>query len=350
VRFRKVGVKRVSADNSLKNSYKMGRGQLPVALPQPPTIGLARAYGTTSMEVAFTPEVLGGTATTFTVTSIPHGITKTGATSPLLVTGLTASTNYSFVVKANNAIGSSANSSASNVAAAQVATSLTGGTISYDLLSVYHAFTGNGSFVVPSGKTTAVDYLIGAGGGGNGESGLGGGGGAGGIKTGTSGSLSNQTIAVTIGASGVNGAPSTNGIATTFGAIASTTGGGAGSSAAGSNPNGGSGGGGATFGTGSGTGVSGEGFAGQPGPGSPSGGNGGGKGGVGGGDTGSSAFSDYGIQTGLGELSGGLRWFGAGGHGANNTSPSRGKDAANTAGSRGSGVLILKYLKTNVGI
>jgi hypothetical protein len=68
------------------------------------------------MEVSFSaPANNGGSAITgFTVTSSPAGGTATGASSPLTVTGLTASTSYTFTVTATNAIGTSPASAASS--------------------------------------------------------------------------------------------------------------------------------------------------------------------------------------------------------------------------------------------
>jgi hypothetical protein len=66
--------------------------------------------------VAFTaPASNGGSAITgYTVTSSPGGITATGTSSPIVVTGLTNGTAYTFTVTATNAIGTSAASAASN--------------------------------------------------------------------------------------------------------------------------------------------------------------------------------------------------------------------------------------------
>lgn len=82
-----------------------------VSVPDAPTIGLATA-GNTETSVAFTPAVGGAPATSYTVTSSPGGLTASGGASPLVVTGLTNGVAYTFTVKANNAGGSSAASSA----------------------------------------------------------------------------------------------------------------------------------------------------------------------------------------------------------------------------------------------
>lgn len=83
------------------------------APPDAPTIGTATA-GVESASVAFTPAGTGGVATSFTATSTPGGITGTGSSSPIVVSGLTAGQAYTFKVKATNTSGTSAESAASN--------------------------------------------------------------------------------------------------------------------------------------------------------------------------------------------------------------------------------------------
>lgn len=81
-------------------------------IPDAPTIGTATA-GTESATVTYTAALTGGTATTFTALSNPGSITGTGS-SPITVSGLTATTAYTFTIKAGNTTGDSAYSSASN--------------------------------------------------------------------------------------------------------------------------------------------------------------------------------------------------------------------------------------------
>jgi uncharacterized protein (TIGR02145 family) len=87
----------------------------PSTAPGAPTIGIATA-GTAQAVVTFTAPVSnGGSAITgYTVTSVPGGLTGTGTASPIIVTGLTNATAYTFTVTATNAIATSAASSASN--------------------------------------------------------------------------------------------------------------------------------------------------------------------------------------------------------------------------------------------
>ncbi|PTA49088.1 hypothetical protein C9I43_15610 [Shewanella morhuae] len=89
---------------------------IPVA-PDAPTIGAATA-GDGQVSVAFSaPGSNGGSAITgYTVTSNPGGFTNTGAASPIVITGLTNGTAYTFTVTATNAIGTSVTSAASGSA------------------------------------------------------------------------------------------------------------------------------------------------------------------------------------------------------------------------------------------
>lgn len=84
-------------------------------VPGAPTIGVATP-GNAQASVAFSaPASDGGSAITgYTVTSTPGGLTASGAGSPLVVTGLTNGTAYTFTVHATNAVGNSAESAASS--------------------------------------------------------------------------------------------------------------------------------------------------------------------------------------------------------------------------------------------
>jgi trimeric autotransporter adhesin len=78
-----------------------------------PTIGTATA-GDAQATVTFTAPASSSTITGYTVTSSPGGITATGTASPIIVTGLTNGTSYTFTVTATSAAGTSAASEASN--------------------------------------------------------------------------------------------------------------------------------------------------------------------------------------------------------------------------------------------
>jgi hypothetical protein len=86
------------------------------AAPEPPTIGTAIKTGATTATVSFTePSVNNGAAvTSYTVTSNPGAIVASGSSSPILVTGLSPASSYTFTVIANNSAGSSVPSAASN--------------------------------------------------------------------------------------------------------------------------------------------------------------------------------------------------------------------------------------------
>ena len=102
-----------------------------VTVPGAPTIGTATT-GNAQATVSFTaPASDGGAAiTTYRVTSTPGGITTTGATSPITITGLTNGTGYTFTVAAQNSAGFSAESAASNsVTPTNVTLALTNKTI-----------------------------------------------------------------------------------------------------------------------------------------------------------------------------------------------------------------------------
>jgi hypothetical protein len=87
----------------------------PLQNPDAPTIGTATG-GNASASVTFTaPANVGGSAiTAYTVVSSPSGITGTGASSPVTVSGLSNGTAYTFKVFANNSYGPSVLSAASN--------------------------------------------------------------------------------------------------------------------------------------------------------------------------------------------------------------------------------------------
>ena len=95
-------------------------------IPDSPTIGTAtdvgtsRPYNNGAATVTFAAPSFDGKMpiTSYTVTSSPGGYTGTGSSSPIIVSGLQSSTQYSFTVTATNAIGTSLPSSSSNLVTA----------------------------------------------------------------------------------------------------------------------------------------------------------------------------------------------------------------------------------------
>ena len=144
---------------SLSQQFQ-GRGQgLWPQLPGAPTIGTATAGLALCASVAFTAPACAGvpsTITSYTVTSTPGSVTTTGAASPLVVTGLTAATSYTFKVKATNATGTGPCSAASNSITAKIASCAT------------YTTAGTYSWVAPAGVTSVAVLAVGGGGGGSG--------------------------------------------------------------------------------------------------------------------------------------------------------------------------------------
>jgi uncharacterized protein YkwD len=84
-------------------------------VPSAPSIGIAMV-GDRQATVTFRASYDGGSPTTsYTVTSNPDNISATGASSPIVVKGLRNDVEYTFTVKANNSVGTSAPSLPSNI-------------------------------------------------------------------------------------------------------------------------------------------------------------------------------------------------------------------------------------------
>lgn len=172
--------------------------------PGAPTIGTATA-GSTSASVAFTaPDCAGYPAiTSYLATSTPGCFTNTGASSPIVVSGLTNGTSYTFKVKATNASGTGPCSAASNSVVPAIPT----GSQSYTSAGTY-------SWVAPSG-VTAVSVVAVGGGASGGYTGAGGaypGGGGGGLGYKNNYSVtpgSSYTVVVGVGGPAGNGSTST---------------------------------------------------------------------------------------------------------------------------------------------
>jgi len=145
----------------------------PLKVPDAPTVGTATA-GSGSISLAFTaPSNVGAGAITsylVVVTDSSSGatFTNTGASSPIVVTGLTAGNTYTAKVAATNAFGTGPYSAASNSAS--------------PVVQGQQAYTTAGTFswVAPTGVTSVSVVAVGSGGGGG--SNIGGGGGTLGYK------------------------------------------------------------------------------------------------------------------------------------------------------------------------
>ncbi len=129
-----------------------------VVAPGAPTIGTVTA-GDGQASVRFTaPSSTGGAAiTSYTVTSSPGGFTASGSASPIVVTGLTNGTPYTFTVTATNSVGSSGASVASSSVTpklAQLITFANPGTISFGTTPTLSA-TSDSSLTVSFTSSTA---------------------------------------------------------------------------------------------------------------------------------------------------------------------------------------------------
>jgi hypothetical protein len=80
--------------------------------PDPPTSVVATSTASAQATITFTtPSANGSAITGYTVTSSPGGIIGTGSNSPIIVSGLTNGTSYTFTVTATNGVGTSQASS-----------------------------------------------------------------------------------------------------------------------------------------------------------------------------------------------------------------------------------------------
>ena len=174
----------IAWDNFLTSGkYKMSWRYMEfdgVAPPNPPTSLVATTTGTTTASISFTASV---GATSYTVTSSPGGFIGAGSASPIVVSGLSPNTIYTFTATATNAGGTSVASSPSNsittisspptslvatatgVTTASItftAPSGTGIITSYTVTSSRGGFTGAGSAspIVVSGLTSNTSYTF----------------------------------------------------------------------------------------------------------------------------------------------------------------------------------------------
>lgn len=133
-------------------------------VPNAPIIGTATA-GNGNASITFaSPANNGGSAiTSYTVTSSPGNFIATGTSSPLLVSGLSNGTSYTFTVKATNAIGNSVASAASNAVTPTVPPTAPGAPTSV-VASLGAAGTGTASvaFSAPTstGGSSITNYTV----------------------------------------------------------------------------------------------------------------------------------------------------------------------------------------------
>lgn len=131
-----------------------GNGLWP-ATPGAPTSVSATAGLALCASVSFTAPVCRGvpnTITNYLVISTPGCITATGTSSPVVVTGLTCNTSYTFKVQARNNSGYGALSAASNSISAKKASCAT------------YTTPGTYTWVAPAGVTSVSAMAVGGGG------------------------------------------------------------------------------------------------------------------------------------------------------------------------------------------
>lgn len=119
-----------ASNSSILRGVRKGEGLVLIAATRfvpPAAPRIVRVIpGANSVTVEFTPPANDGGApiTSYTVTSLPDGITATGTGSPITVTGLTKTTPYTFTVRATNIAGTGPASARSLPTLAYVAPSL----------------------------------------------------------------------------------------------------------------------------------------------------------------------------------------------------------------------------------
>ncbi|MEN5207811.1 fibronectin type III domain-containing protein [Stenotrophomonas terrae] len=128
-------------------------------VPATPVPGAVTVVGSGAVEVAFTPSAATGETITYVVTAQPGGITASGTSSPIKVTGLTDGVSYTFTVSATGQAGDSTTSAPSAPVVPQVLQEVTFdavGTQPFDKLPVLSARTDSGLPLTFSSQTPAV--------------------------------------------------------------------------------------------------------------------------------------------------------------------------------------------------
>jgi len=145
-----------SSDSLASNSVTPNASTPPAA----PTIGTATSLNSSSASVTFTaPANNGGSSILdYTVLSSPGGITATGSSSPITITGLSPNTSYTFTVTARNSVGSSIASASSNsiTTAASSDATLSALTVSSGSLSPSFASSTSAYSVAVAGSVSSI--------------------------------------------------------------------------------------------------------------------------------------------------------------------------------------------------
>ena len=177
----------VSATDLGGNTTNSSNLTLSQVVPDAPTIGSAVPSSSTEISVSFTAPAYTGTSaiTTYTATSSPGNITATSSSSPIVVSGLLTNTNYTFTVKATNSSGQSNASVASNSTALP--------------FTFNYVSSATQTWTAPSGVTSAVFKVWGAGGGNAGSYS----GGEGGYTTGTFTVVPGRNYNIYVGNTGI---------------------------------------------------------------------------------------------------------------------------------------------------
>src|SRR6201998_3420125 len=149
-----------SGDSNNVTSTSAALTQTVNIVPNAPTIGAATA-GNAQASVSFTaPASNGGSAITgYTVTSTPGGFTATGSASPIMVTGLTNGTAYTFGVAATNSVGTGSASAPSNSVTPSATPVAATQAIASTILTAGHAVTAF-TPVIGSGGAAPLTYSV----------------------------------------------------------------------------------------------------------------------------------------------------------------------------------------------
>ncbi len=129
------------------------------AVPATPVLGTVTVVGSGEVEVAFTPSAATGETITYVVSAQPGGVTASGTSSPIKVTGLTDGVSYTFTVSATGQAGNSTSSAPSAPVVPQVLQEVSFdavGTQPFDKVPVLSARADSGLPLTFSSQTPVV--------------------------------------------------------------------------------------------------------------------------------------------------------------------------------------------------